>query len=271
MFVLIYDTIQANMPAFTNSEKKVAAFVLSEGQNITNMTILDISQGANVSEASVMRFCNKLGIKKLIDLKIRIAKDSEPIQPKSSDLFTQQEEDYIDIIRNTASLADREKIHLAVDRISQAARISFFGAAVSGISAELGADSFQRMGKYALAITDNHFQIMSAAQMSADDVVVAFSLSGNTRDICEACLIARERGAGILAITSYNKSRLAQISDIVLLTSAKEDIINGGKITGSVSQLYVLDSLKREYAARNPQEIAQLKETLATAVITKKY
>ena len=42
------------MPEFTNSEKKVARFILAEKQNITNMSILDIAQGASVSEASVM-------------------------------------------------------------------------------------------------------------------------------------------------------------------------------------------------------------------------
>ncbi len=91
----IYNRIQTNMPEFTKSEKKVASFILQEKQAVTNMTILDISQGAGVSEASVMRFRNKLGIKKLIDLKIRIAKDSEVTVQKSDDIFVQQEKDFI--------------------------------------------------------------------------------------------------------------------------------------------------------------------------------
>ena len=68
------------MTEFTNSERKVARFILAEKQGITNMTILDIAQGADVSEASVMRFCSKLGIRKLIDLRIQIAKDSDKVQ-----------------------------------------------------------------------------------------------------------------------------------------------------------------------------------------------
>lgn len=269
--ISIFDRIQANAPGFTKSEKKVASFILAERQNVTNMTILDISQGADVSEASVMRFCNKLGIKKLIDLKIQIAKDSEEAIPKSDDSFTRQEEDYIGIIKNTSSLVDRNSVKQAVDYIEKAQRVSFFGVAASGISAQAGEDSFQRMGKTASAVIDDHFQIMSAASMSEKDVVVALSLSGNTKDICEACILAREKGAKVIAVTSYSKSYLAKISDVVLLTSAKEDIIDGGKITGYVSQLYVLDCLKREYASRNQQAIAELKEVLAKAIIVKKY
>ena len=59
----IFNRISTLMTEFTNSERKVARFILAEKQGITNMTILDIAQGADVSEASVMRFCSKLGIR----------------------------------------------------------------------------------------------------------------------------------------------------------------------------------------------------------------
>ena len=86
------------MTEFTNSERKVARFILAEKQGITNMTILDIAQGADVSEASVMRFCSKLGIRKLIDLRIQIAKDSDKVQPDPDNFLGQLENDYIDVI-----------------------------------------------------------------------------------------------------------------------------------------------------------------------------
>ncbi len=267
----IYNRIQTNMPEFTKSEKKVASFILQEKQAVTNMTILDISQGAGVSEASVMRFCNKLGIKKLIDLKIRIAKDSEVTVQKSDDIFVQQEKDFIDIVHNTFRLLERSKVKQVVDAIEKSDKVYFYGIAASGISARVGEDSFQRMGKHAIAVTEGHVQMITAATMSADDVLIVLSLSGNTRDVCEASMIAKSKGAAIVAITSYAKSRMAQLADIVLLTSAQEDLIDGGKVTGYISQFCVLDCMKREYAARNEDSVAEIKETLAKAVFTKKY
>ena len=76
-------------------------------------------------------------------------------------------------------------------------------------------------------------QMIAAASMTPRDAVVVFSLSGNTRDVCEAAALARQQGAHIISITSYLNSQLVRISDVVLRTFAKEEIINGGRITGS--------------------------------------
>ena len=43
----------------------MASYILREKEGVTNMTLADIAEGAKVSEGSVIRFCNKLGIKKL--------------------------------------------------------------------------------------------------------------------------------------------------------------------------------------------------------------
>ena len=254
------------MPEFTNSERKVARFILAEKQGITNMTILDIAQGADVSEASVMRFCSKLGIRKLIDLRIQIAKDSDKSQPDSDNPLGQQENDYIDVIRNTSSLINEEKIDESIRMIENCSALYFLG-----IAAVTGADSFMRVGINSHALTEGHYQLMQASLMGPGNVVIALSLSGNTKDICEACQVAKEAGAGIIAVTSYAKSQLARIADIILLTSAKEDIIDGGKITGCLSQLYIIDALKRGYQSRHSAYASEMKEKLAKSIIVKKY
>ena len=267
----IFNRISASMPEFTNSERKVARFILSEKQSITNMTILDIAQGADVSEASVMRFCSKLGIRKLIDLRIQIAKDSDKSQPDSDNPLGQQENDYIDVIRNTSSLINEEKIDESIRMIENCSALYFLGIAASGIAAVTGADSFMRLGINSHVLTEGHYQLMQASLMGPGNVVIALSLSGNTKDICEACQVAKEAGAGIIAVTSYAKSQLARIADITLLTSAKEDIIDGGKITGCLSQLYIIDALKRGYQSRHSAYASEMKEKLAKSIIVKKY
>lgn len=267
----IFNRIGTLMPEFTNSEKKVARFILAEKQNITNMSILDIAQGASVSEASVMRFCGRLGIRKLIDLRIQIAKDADSGRRTGVNPLGQLENDYIDIVHNTSSLIDPKNVSACIEAIESCTDLCFCGIAASGIAARVGADSFSRMGVQARALTEGHYQMMHAAMMDGRGVFVALSLSGNTRDICESAQTAKESGAFVIAITSYTVSQLARIADIVLLTSAKEDIINGGKITGCVSQLYVIDCLKREYEARHSEHAALIKERLAQSIIVKKY
>lgn len=267
----IFHTIQALWPEYTKTEKKVAQFILAEQQNATNMTMADIAEGAGVSEGSVVRFLNKLGVKKLIDLKLSIAKSAEEKRPQEGSLSVAVEQEFVDVVRNTASLADAGRLRQAVDLLEQSDQVYFFGVSVSGIAAVTGENSFIRMGKPVHAIQEGHMQMIAAAAMGSRDTVVVFSLTGNTRDTCEAAELAKQQGAKIIAVTSYVNSHLARISDIVLQTSAKEEIINGGRITGSISQIYVLDCLKREYTRRNAGRISRLKENIGEAILTKKF
>ena len=266
----IFNKINSVIPEITKSEKKVAQLVLDERENITNMTILDISQAAHVSEASVIRFCNKMGFKRLIDCKIQMAKDASSKDGQSTSLSLTQEDEFLNVIRNTASLINASKIKEAVDMIESSEQLFIFGIAASGISARVAEDCFQRMGISASAVSEDHFQIFKAARMTEKDMVIALSLSGNTKDIYEACILAKKNKAKLVTITSYPNSHIARIADVVLLTSAKEDLIDGGKITGYVSQLFVIEELKREYANRHNEEVSRLKELIGTSIISKK-
>ena len=180
------------------------------------------------------------------------------------------EEEFSDVVHNTASLMDPGRLSRAVDLIEAGRQVYFFGVAVSGIAASTGENSFIRMGKPVHAILEGHMQMIAAAGLTEEDVVVVFSLTGNTRDTCEAAALARQQGAKIISVTSYVNSQLARISDVVLQTFAKEEIINGGRITGLVSQLYVLDCLKREYNKRNRARTVRLKEEIGKAILSKK-
>lgn len=266
----IFHTIESNYPQYTNADRKVAALILREKEGITNMTLADIAEGARVSEGSVLRFCNKLGIKKLIDLKICIAKVSVREDEQGKVLKSTLESEFMEVIHLTASLISPQQIRQTVDLIERQRHLYFFGISVSGIAARMGGNSFLRVGKPSQAIEEGPMQILAASTMSSEDALVVFSLTGNTTDICEAVLVAKDRGVKIIAITSYPHSQLAKLSDIVLQTSAKEEIINGGRIIGLLSQLFVLDHLKREYTARHPEDISRLKEHLAKTILLKK-
>ncbi len=103
-----------------------------------------------------------------------------------------------------------------MDLIEAGRQVYFFGVAVSGIAASTGENSFIRMGKPVHAIQEGHMQMIAAAGMTEEDVVVVFSLTGNTRDTCEAAALASQQGAKIISVTSYVNSQLARISDVVL-------------------------------------------------------
>lgn len=266
----VFDLIQSHRPEYTKADDKIAVYILREQQNVTNMTMADLAQGAGVSEGSVVRFLNKLGMKRLIDLKLAVARAARQQSAPDENFFSAVERDFADVTHNTAALMDPGRLCRAVDLLEQSSHVYFFGVSVSGIAARTAENSFLRLGKPVHAVEEGHMQTVVAVGMNKQDAVVVFSLTGNTRDTCEAAEIARRRGARIISVTSYVNSRLAKISDVVLQTSAREEIINGGRISGLVSQLYVLNCIKREYTRRNQAQIARLKDEIGREILTKK-
>lgn len=67
--------IKEHYPLLTKSEKKVADLILTSGKTIIYSTMSDIKEKTKVGDATIIRFCQKLGFSGFSDLKIEIAKE----------------------------------------------------------------------------------------------------------------------------------------------------------------------------------------------------
>ena len=64
--------------------------------------------------------------------------------------------------------------------------------------------------------------MISATLLTADDLAVAISHSGESQDVLQALCVAREAGAKTVAITNHPASPIAKAAEIRLYTAAQE-------------------------------------------------
>lgn len=263
--------INSYYPSLTKSEQKVADCLQTLSQDeVINCTLTDISKKSGVGDATVLRFCNKIGCEKFSSLKLLLAKELDQENEDTLDNYLDELQfEMTNVIKHTHDLLSIDKVKMAVDYIDQANHVYFFGVGASGLSALEAQGNFLRIGKISTAITDSHFQAMGASIITNNDIIIAFSLTGNTKDIYDSCMIAKENGAKIIAITNYIESEVARIADVVLLTAAKEHILKGGSLAGTISQLFVVDALKQEYSSRHTKKVKSLREKTAQAILPK--
>ena len=57
------ETIKGRMHLLTNTEGKIANYVLEHYDEVLNYNISELAENAGVSDASVVRFCKNLGYK----------------------------------------------------------------------------------------------------------------------------------------------------------------------------------------------------------------
>lgn len=263
--------IQSHLHSFTKSELKVANYVLENSQKVLYQTLQELSKETEVGEATVMRFCNKVGCEKFYNLKLLIAEDNNTTKPDKSEtsIKTSIEEEFCTIIRDTSYVLNEDDIEKAASFIYNAKNIYFFGVGSSGLSALEAEINFMRFGIPSKAVIDPHFQIMVSSTFTGDDVIIAFTLSGTTKDIYESCLVAKQSGAKIIVITNYVSSPIGKLADCILLTAAKEHIMQGGTLGGNVSQLFVIDVLKEKYYQKSKRKIQDLRAKVAQSLANK--
>lgn len=265
--------IQSYLPSLTKSEQIVAHYVLEHNEQILHMTLQNMAKETGVGEATILRFCNKVGYDKFGSLKLALAMDlsdeeEENFDPSSSVLSSTKNE-FNSAIVNTCDLLSEEAVQKAVTLIEMGEHLWFYGVGGSGLTALEAQSNFARIGIFSSAITDPHFQAMNAAVLSEKDVVVAFTISGSTKDIYESLSIAKKSGAKIIVVTNYIESQIAYLGDVVLLTAADEHVLKGGTIAGTVSQLFVLNAMKEEYILRHEKTCRALRKKCADSIISK--
>ncbi|GIP56303.1 MurR/RpiR family transcriptional regulator [Paenibacillus sp. FSL W8-0186] len=277
----IFTSIHSKYNNLTNTEKKVADYVLENAASVVYMSITDLADACNVGESSIFRFCKSLSYKGYQEFKIALAHsitvDNEIPQLTDQVLMDDSIDQVaskalssnISALNETFNLLNIEKIDQAIDYLIGADRILFFGVGSSLITAMEAKVKFMRITNKAECTFDSHLQMMSAALMSERDVAVIISYSGSTKDNIEVAKKAKERGATVISITRFVKSPLTSYSDITLLCGANEGPLQGGSLSAKISQLYLLDVLYTEYFKRAKEQSIANKENTAAAVSEK--
>ena len=152
--------------------------------------------------------------------------------------------------RNEASTMAIERAVLAmVEAYKTGRQVQFFGVGNSGIVAQDAQHKLFRLGVNTTAYSDGHMQVMSASIMRPGDCVVVISNSGRTRDLMDACDIARKNGATTIVITASG-SPLASAGHIHLSADHPEGFDKYSPMVSRLLHLMIIDILVTAVALR---------------------
>ena len=82
-----------------------------------------------------------------------------------------------------------------------------------------------------------------ASFATSDDLIMAFSHSGESSEVIEAVRIAKENKAKTVVFTGYHNSTLAELADILLLSSTNETMYRSQSMVSRLIQLVIIDML----------------------------
>ena len=282
------DRIKASLPSLAPAEQRVGRLVLSDPRAFANLPITELASRAHVSKPTVVRFCRSVGYDGLVDFKLKLAgsvSEGVPFVHRSVDVDDKTSDVLVKVIDNTVAAflkyrndASSFAIEKATDALAATAsvgkRIEFFGVGNSGIVAQDAQHKFFRLGVNTIAYSDGHMQVMSASMLGPGDCVVVISNSGRTRDLMDACDIARKNGATTIVITASG-SPLANVSrqagHIHLAADHPEGYDRYSPMVSRLLHLMIIDVLATCLALRIGGKLQPLLKEMKNNLQNKRY
>ncbi|EMF8891593.1 MurR/RpiR family transcriptional regulator [Salmonella enterica] len=144
---------------------------------------------------------------------------------------------------------DKSAVNRAVDLLTQAKKIAFFGLGSSAAVAHDAMNKFFRFNVPVIYSDDIVLQRMSCMNCSDDDVVVLISHTGRTKSLVELAQLARENDAMVIALTSAG-TPLAREATLAITLDVPEDTDIYMPMVSRLAQLTVIDVLATGFTLR---------------------
>ena len=242
---------------FSPGERLLADFILSNPDQIRYMSSRTLAETAGVSQASVVKFTQKLGNKGYTDFKFALNDSLHEETEKPSvqlhgqisldDSFDVMAEKLVaskvTVLHNTRAINSQQTFEQACHKLLNAKRIMLCGIGASALVARDLTLKLQKLGMAALTESDTHVQLANVANYSQDDLLFLISESGETPEVIATAKHARANQVQIICLTGYGSNSISRLADVCLHTVADETSARISSILARTAQELVIDTL----------------------------
>lgn len=252
---------------FTKSEEKLKDYIIENLDKIKSYNASELANETGISQATIVRFSKKLGYKGFPEMRIALNKEEDQNQNIfhhkvniTDDFYTTNKKIvYLNTssLENTLELVKEDDYKKTINLIDNAKKIMIFGVGGSYLIAKDFAYKLLKLGKFVYAENDPQIQVSNLNSFTKEDLVIAISHSGSSKEVVKLVDIARKREVPVVSITKFAVNPLGKKSDINLKTSANEETFRISSITARIAQLTVVDMLYVHLIKENYEKYSQ--------------
>ena len=251
----VLSMIRTNYDILSNSQRRVADFVLKNPDRVMISSMLDLATACGVSEPTVMRFLRKLKYDSYQVFRVNIAQELGVGSNKNLYYEDIHESDSSQTIINKVlnvtaqslmdciQLINAQALDNVVERLIKSQRVLVIGMGSSYSPAFDLSHKLQRLGIYATSCHDSHMINIMSTNLASKDMMIAYSHSGESHEILDGVRFAKKNNAYAAAVTSYRSSSLVSLCDDVLLSCSRETSYRSDAMTSRIIQMTVTDMI----------------------------
>ncbi len=226
--------IRELMPSLTTTERKIASYIIDHYEEVVHLSTQELAKAANVSTAAVTRFSYRLRYRGFPAMKLALAKEQgEECEEKEERIrfedslgeIMKRNRDYlISLVKKTYQMIQPEELEEAVLKIAKAPKVYIFGVGDSGAVCNDLYVKLTKIGKSVIYYNDVHVQRMSMQHITEEDVFIAISYSGETKEVLSLVEEAKAVQAPIISITHISNNSLAKVSEFIFYMPTQEQV-----------------------------------------------
>lgn len=276
----ILSKIRAQLPHLEGEEKILAEYILLNYEHVPKLSLVQLAEEADIHPSAVVRFCDDVGCEGFHALHTALAE----IDSVAASVFFEQVDgfdlehitrsvfdDVKRMLDETLSSLDMVEMQRAVDAILAAEDIVVIGMGTSGSTATELVYRMQWIGVNCTQHVDPHRQLMAVSLLGPNDLVIAISHSGRTRNVINGLKLAKERGAKTLCLTDFPHSPLTEFADICLNAVHIENSLGVEMVATRAAHLAIVDAIMVAVALRDRERTVRSIKANERMLVTLRY
>jgi DNA-binding MurR/RpiR family transcriptional regulator len=262
-------TLQDRPAGLSENQRRIAEMILADPEWAVQAAVETLAAHAGVSAPTIVRFARAIGCKGVRDMKLRLAGSlargtpylHRSVRPTDSpaEVVRNVVGSITSVVAEWQNGVDPIAVERAADALDKARRIDCHGIGATSyfLAQDLHARLF-RLGLTSSFFSDAHLQLVAAATMTAEDVIVAISYVGRMPTLLQTVRLARRQGATVLALTRSG-TPLAGLADILMAVDVPGDPTMRVGTDAYVVQMLMIEILAVQLGLkRGPEALARL-------------
>lgn len=236
-----FDKISKNRQNLNQNEEQILDYFFLNIDKVEKLTIKDICKDNYIVPNTLIRFCKKLGFSGYSEFKttFKLLVSTNFISDEKTSLDKQ--------VLKTKEILNSETIDSVVTSIYNAKKIIIVSFGLSrNVTNDLN-EHFQMIGLNSYTYIDTNVIEYNCSLLNEGDVLICFSISGETQKILEVINIAKTKKAKTISITEFSSNTLSRISDYQLYSMISKKSLNGIDLTSRIGFFYISNLIFERY------------------------
>lgn len=247
---------------FTKTDWKIVQYIKKNTTSFIELSAQELAREIGTSDASIIRFAQKVGYSGLNELKYTMQKE---LDKNSSSV---NHSDYSSLLNDLKLLLDSlfnltnpADIDHAREMMLKARRIFIVGLDFNKNVAEIIAHKFMTLGLTVQSLTNYDTLRLYQSLSGETDLFITISLSGNHKQLSSILADFKKNKSSVILISNYEKSLCAAHATLTLLIPKTDLLHSSDTISREILILVLFDMLFHNFLTEDLKSYQTFQKT----------